>query len=232
MSESLNLYRLQQLDSRLNQIEARQKSILDLIENNIQLNEAKDKLNQALTDKKTIETNLRIIEQNVSEKEVKIKQIEASLYGGRVQNPKELQELQQELVLIKKQLGTLEDQELDEMIELEKIQSELLNYVNTYEHIKTRVEQQNSGLVSELDELQKEEGRLRIERNATIQSIEGKSLLLYDQIREIRHGIAVTTISDNSCDSCGAVLTLSQQQSAHHSHQLYRCQSCGRIIYS
>jgi predicted nucleic acid-binding Zn-ribbon protein len=232
MSESLNLYRLQQLDSRLSQVEIRQRSIRDSIENNIQLNDAKIELNQSQNEKKTIESNLKKIESNVNEKKVKVEQIESSLYSGRIQNPKELQELQQELALIKKQLSTLEDEELDEMIALEKTQSELNSHLKTYENIKTQVEQQNSSLVIELDELNREADRIKIERNATIQSIEEKSLSLYDQIREIRHGIAVTTISDNSCDSCGAVLTLSQQQSAHHSNKLYRCESCGRIIYS
>jgi len=232
MSESLTLYRLQQLDSRLNQVEIRQNSIRDSLENNIQLNDAKAKLTLSLNEKKTIESNLRNIEMDENEKKVKIEQIESSLYSGRIQNPKELQELQQELALIKKQLSTLEDQELDEMIALEKTQSELNSHQKSYENIKNQVEQQNSSLVSELDDLKKEEDKLRIERNATIQSINEKSLLLYDQIRENRHGVAVTTISDNCCDSCGAVLTPSQQQSAHHSHQLYRCLSCGRIIFS
>ena len=232
MSESLTLYRLQQLDSRLTQVEIRQNSIRDSLENNIQINDARVKLDQSIAENKTIESSLRMIGQDENEKKVKIELIESSLYNGRIQSPKELQELQQELTLFKKQLSALEDQELDEMIALEKTQSELNIHQNEYEQIRNQVDQQNSGLVRELDDLQKEADRLRIERNATVLSIDEKSLLLYDQIRENRHGIAVTTIGDNCCDSCGAVLTPSQQQSAHHSHQLYRCQSCGRIIYS
>jgi predicted nucleic acid-binding Zn-ribbon protein len=232
MSESLNLYRLQQLDTRLNQVEVRQKAIQDSLENNIPLNDAKNSLNLSLIEKKNLENVLRNMELDAQQKKTKIGQIESDLYSGGIKSPKELQELQQELTLIKRQLTTLEDQELDEMISLEKIQAELDSRQEVYEKTRKQAELQNSGLVNELDDLQKEADRLRIERNATVQSIEEKSLSLYNRIREERHGIAVTTISDNSCDSCGAVLTHSQQQSAHHSHQLFRCLSCGRIIYS
>jgi uncharacterized protein len=232
MSVSLDLYRLQQLDSRLDHIGLRQKSIREALENNLLLADAKARVDDSLNEQKNIESNLRVTELDAKGKKAKIEQIESSLYGGGIKNPKELQELQQELALIKKQLILLEDGELDAMIALEKTQAELNSRIQFYEQIKRQVEQQNSTLVREREDLQKEADKLTVERNATVQSIEEKPLLLYNQIREQRHGIAVTTISDNSCDSCGAVLTPAQQQSAHHSHQVFRCPSCGRIIYS
>jgi predicted nucleic acid-binding Zn-ribbon protein len=232
MSDSLNLYRLQQLDTRLAQIELRQKSISESLESNAQLQEAKSNLEFISKKRQSITSELKHKENDAADKKIKIEQIESSLYGGTVQNPKELQGLQTELDSLKRNLVSLEDQELQDMIALDTIQGEYKIMSEKYNEILNRVAQENKHLVVEQGILQKEAERLTVERHATTQSIDGKYLSLYDEIREQRHGIAVTTISDNSCDSCGAVLTPAQQQSAHHSHQLFRCPSCGRFIYS
>lgn len=232
MSDSLNLFRLQKLDTRLTQIESRQKSIADALESNAQLREAKVNLEAAASWKQNIASDLNNKHFDAGEKKIKIAQIESSLYGGSIQSPKELKGLQDELDSLKRYLAAIEDQELEDMIALDNAHNDFTIALGQYEVIFDRVALENSDRIKEQEILLKEFERLMVERQATMQSIEQKNLALYNEIREQRHGIAVTTISDNSCDSCGAVLTPAQQQSAHHSHQLFRCPSCGRFIYS
>ena len=45
----------------------------------------------------------------------RVGQAEASLYGGHVQNPKELQDLQKDVASLKRHLETLEERELEAM---------------------------------------------------------------------------------------------------------------------
>jgi predicted nucleic acid-binding Zn-ribbon protein len=232
MSDSLNLYRLQQLDTRLAQVDLRLKAISESLESNAQLKESKARLEAADGKKQALAQELKQKEVDAQEKKIKIEQIESSLYGGAVQNPKELQGLQAEVESLKRALASLEEQELMEMISLDEIQNEVKTASENYHEILERVSRENKDLAEEQKNLIKESERLSIERQAVVQSIEEKHIKLYDEIREQRHGIAVTTISDNSCDSCGSVLTPAQQQSAHHSNQLFRCPSCGRIVYS
>lgn len=232
MSDALNLYRLQQLDTRLAQIESRLKTIAEALNSNAQLQEAKSILESTAGRKQTVSRELRQKEMDAAEKKIKIDQIESNLYAGNIHNPKELQGLQAELDSLKRNLASLEDQELQEMLTLDMLQEEFKISSEKYTEILNRVTLENKDLVFEQSNLQKEAERLTVERLATTQSIENKHLSLYNEIREQRHGIAVTTITDNSCDSCGAVLTPAQKQSAHHSHQLYRCPSCGRFVYS
>jgi uncharacterized protein len=232
MSDSLNLYRLQQLDTRLAQIESRLITIAEALESNAQLQESKLVL-ESLSDKnQTLSRELKKKEVEAAEKKIKIEQIDSSLYGGATQNPKELQGLQTELDSLKRNLASLEDQELQDMLALDIVQSEYKIASEKFQEILNHVAQENNDLVIEQCDLRKEAERLTVERQATTQSIEDKYLVLYNEIRERRHGIAVTTISDNACDSCGAVLTPAQKQSAHHSNQLFRCPSCGRFVYS
>lgn len=232
MSDSLNLYRLQQLDTRLAQIESRLKTIAEALESNAQMKEAKSKLDLTSNRRLVVARELKQKEDDAAEKKIKIDQIESNLYAGTIHNPKELQGLQAELDSLKRNLASLEDQELQDMLALDIIQGEYIIASEKYNEILNRVAQENKDLVIEQGNLRKEAERLSVERQATTQSIEERFLSLYNEIREQRHGIAVTTISENSCDSCGAVLTPAQKQSAHHSHQLFRCPSCGRFIYS
>ncbi len=232
MSDALNLYRLQQLDTRLAQIESRQKTIAEALTSNAQMQEAKSILESTAGRKQAVSHELKQKENDAAEKRAKIDQIESNLYAGNIHNPKELQGLQAELDSLKRNLASLEDQELQEMLAFDTLQDEYKIASEKYAEILNRVTLENKDLLIEQSNLQKEAERLNVERQATTQSIENKHLSLYNEIREQRHGIAVTTITDNSCDSCGAVLTPAQQQSAHHSHQLYRCLSCGRFIYS
>lgn len=232
MSDALNLFRLQQLDTRLAQIESRQKTISEALTSNAQLQEAKSILESTAGRKQSVSNELEQKEKDAAEKKTKIDQIESNLYAGNIHNPKELQGLQAELDSLKRNLASLEDQQLQEMLAFDTLQDEYKIASEIYAEILNRVTLENEDLVIEQINLQKEAERLSVERQATTQSIETKHLSLYNEIREQRHGIAVTTITDNSCDSCGAVLTPAQKQSAHHSHQLYRCPSCGRFIYS
>ncbi len=58
MSDALNLYRLQQLDTRLSLIESRQKAIRDALENNAALSESKKRLLEAKSKKDSTEIAL------------------------------------------------------------------------------------------------------------------------------------------------------------------------------
>jgi uncharacterized protein len=232
MSDTLSLYRLQQLDLRLAQVEARLKTIQDTLENNQLIAETKKKLDNTKGELHNKEKTIKTTDQLIQEQRIKIDQIESSLYGGSVRNPKELQDLQNDAIYLKHALSTMEEQELDEMIALENLQAVYNASMEEYGKILAKMEESNQTLGTEKEALQKDAKRLLMERQATTQSIDPEAIALYEKIRGERHGIAVTTISDNSCDSCGSVLTPAQQQAAHHSHQLFRCPSCGRIIYS
>jgi hypothetical protein len=232
MSAALGLYRLQQVDSQIDQIQSRLKSIQQILENDETLRTANERL-AALTDThKNAERALKLSEAEVEKQRIKIEQTEASLYGGKVQNPKELQDLQKDVVSLKRHLETLEERQLEAMIAAETAEKELQTATTDLERVQSNLKEQHKDLTVESEALRKNLERLNSERQAVVTDIAGQTLNFYDQLRKQKRGLAITTIADNSCEACGTTLTQSLQQNARSASQLFHCPTCGRILYA
>jgi predicted nucleic acid-binding Zn-ribbon protein len=232
MSAALGLYRLQQVDSQIDQIQARLKSIQETLENDLELKAATERFNAADTKHKDAGRALKLLEAEAQKQSIKIQQTDASLYGGNVHNPKELQDLQKDVASLKRHLETLEERELEAMIVMESAEKELQQAQTELERVKSSRGDQSRDLTKEIESLRRDRERLDSERKAVMGNLENKAVSLYDQLRQQRRGIAVTTLSDSSCAACGTTLTASQQQNARSTSQLFHCPTCGRILYA
>ena len=228
----MGLYRLQQVDSQIDGIKARQKWIEDTLQNDVKLRAATQAFSSADNKSKDAARTLKQTEAEVEKQRIKIEQTESSLYGGRVQNPKELQDLQKDVASLKKHLETLEERELEAMVLVETAENELQTAQSELDQIQTNLNDQYRDLGIENETHKKELERLEHERNAILSDLVSSAVNTYDQIRKQRRGIAVTTISDSACAACGTTLTLSLQQNARSATQLFTCPTCGRILYA
>jgi predicted nucleic acid-binding Zn-ribbon protein len=119
MSAALGLYRLQQVDSQIDQAQARLKAIQQILENDAELRDARERLAISEQSYQDAERMLKQSEAEVEKQTNKIQQAEASLYGGHVHNPKELQDLEKDVASLKRHLMTLEERQLDAMLAVE-----------------------------------------------------------------------------------------------------------------
>jgi predicted nucleic acid-binding Zn-ribbon protein len=232
MSAALGLYRLQQVDSQIDQIQARLKVIQQTLENDLALRTASEHCAAAEAKHKDAERALKLSESEVEKQRIKIEQTESSLYGGRVQNPKELQDLQKDIVSLKRHLATLEERELEAMIAAEDSEKELQAAKANLERVQSNLKEQNRDLSQESETLYRDLERRSSERQAVVTDIAIQALNVYDQLRKQKRGIAVTTVTDRSCEACGTTLTPSQEQTARSTSHLFPCPTCGRILYA
>ncbi|HEX6036333.1 MAG TPA: C4-type zinc ribbon domain-containing protein [Anaerolineales bacterium] len=232
MSAALGLYRLQQVDSQIDQIQARLKAIQQTLENDAEMRSASQRFASAESRQKDAERILKLIEADVEKQRIKIEQTEASLYGGKVHNPKELQDLQKDVASLKRHLETLEERQLEAMIAAETAENEFQMAINHLERVQSNLKEQNKDLALESEALRKHLERLHAERQAVVTDIASQALGVYDQLRRQKRGLAITTIADNACEACGTTLTASQQQTARSASQLFHCPTCGRILYA
>jgi uncharacterized protein len=232
MSAALGLYRLQQVDGRIDQIQARQKWIQDTLQNDVSLQAAFQTYAAAEAKFKDVSRLLKQSEAEVEKQRTKIEQTEASLYGGSVRNPKELQDLQKDIVSLKKYLETLEERELEAMLTAETAEQEFQTAKSELERTQIKVKEQNHDLTIENEALVKDLESLHAERRAVISDLANSAVAMYDQLRKQRRGVAVATITDSACAACGTTLTPAQQQNARSTSQLFNCPSCGRILFA
>ncbi len=231
MSAALGLYRLQQVDSRIDRIQSRLKVIQETLENDIELKASFERHEASEKSYKDAERALKLAGAEVEKQRIKIEQTESSLYGGHVHNPKELQDLQKDVASLKRHLETLEERELEAMVAAEDAEKSMQSAKAELDRVQANRGDQSRDLMKESEALRKDREQFDSERKAVMSDLADRMVEMYEQLRQQRRGIAVTTVSDNSCAACGTTLTPSQQQNAHSTSTLFNCPTCGRILY-
>ncbi len=231
MSQISILYRLQHIDTQLDSARNLLLNVEKELADNSPVEHAQQNVSQAEQKYQAEQIRQRDAENKSYAVRVKIEISESSLYGGKIQNPKELQDLQNEIASLRRQIITLEDNELEAMMSVEEAETSLTHAKRTMNEVQASQIEQHARLAGELTRLQGQIERLESERNATLPPISASDLSLYEQLRKSRNGVAVAKISSRACGACGTTLTAALVQSTQLTGQLVRCPTCGRILY-
>jgi predicted nucleic acid-binding Zn-ribbon protein len=232
MSESFKLFRLQQIDSELDKSFLRIKEIDRLLADDQQVRSSQLILDHAKKEQFEAEKRLRLAEQNVKEQRLKIERSQAALYGGKVTNPKELQDLQQESESLKKYLSSIEDQQLEAMLEMDEAEANFSEASEAHAATELQVAEQKDQLSVEKSELLLDIERQQNERNAASANIVPTEMGIYETLRKQKNGIAVARVLEKTCGACGSTLSAAVYSAAQVPSTITRCSTCGRILYT
>lgn len=232
MSAALGLLRLQQVDSRIDHLEAELGRITVELENNELAAAARQALGTAQDEQNQAEERRQQAEKEASVVRLKLQQAEASLYGGSVRNPKELQDLQAEVASLKKHLVLLDADEVAWMEKLETADASSRAASAQLDAVMLGLEAEHAKLRQRQSELLRAKENLLSERGATADAVRDSWRGSYDTLRRTRRGVAVVAIEDGACGACGTALTPAMQQNVRHAQDLTFCPSCGRILYA
>lgn len=232
MSASLGLYRLQQIDRQIDQARSQTETVRRALENDTELRQALKQLETARALHHRADSASRSAEAEVKAQRTKIEQAEASLYSGRVQNPKELQDLQKDVASLKKRLTVLEEREFEGLMQAENAENALQKAAAELELLQGRLGGEHKELLARESALAAKLEQLAEEREAALANIEEGLLQIYEALRQQKRGVAVAEVSENCCAACGASITAALQQQARSQTQLARCPICGRILYA
>jgi len=231
MSQVFKLYRLQQLDSQLDRVRSRLDEIDRALGEAQELHQAEAQSEQTSKSLQAARKALQKAEDTVKDQRIKIETTEAALYGGKVRNPKELQDLQNEAAALKRYLGVLEDRQLEAMMNEEEAASIDRSARIALELTQARYTARLQALKDEQSRLLKEIPNLEEERLAAASSIPPNEITLYESLRKQRRGLAVSVVKNKACSSCGTTLNAALLDAALTSAQIARCDGCGRILY-
>ena len=232
MSETLNLYRLQKLDTQIDQIESRLAEINQALSDDRRVRKAQITLKKTKDAAQNAKSALRQIENQVGDTRLKRKTTQASLFSGKIKNPKNLQDLQMETEALARYIAKLEDQQLEAMLASEAADEAEADADKALLQAKGTAAEENASLLGEKTGLEENLNKALREKDAVLQSVKETNLVLYQKLRTSKRGTAVATISDDGCSICGQALTPADIQAVRSGSSLIFCPSCGRILYS
>jgi len=226
------LFEIQKIDLDLRSLESRVILLNNELNDNSQINNAETKFKDVsnkltLTEKESADLDIRI-----NEFKNKKQQLNSSLYSGKIQNSRELQDLQNEIESLNKTISSLEDLQIQKWDEIEKCNSEKNKLQSDFDSLNELFLSRKNEIKTILDQVTKDVNRLIIQRKGVRDQVSQIYLDLYDRLIISKKGVAITKITDSYCSSCGTSLTPSDCQNAKGHSQIIYCSNCGGILYA
>jgi predicted nucleic acid-binding Zn-ribbon protein len=232
MNRSHLLYRLQTIDLEIDDGKRRLEEVEAGLGESEELRQARRALQKAEDELNRWRTTLRDLELEAKSLTTKITSVEKRLYGGRLTNPKELANLQNEVSYLKRRRGELEDRQLEAMVEVEEHEAEVDGEKTTLAQVKAEWTQTQKQLIEERSELEERLAHLKKERGKLERTTGAEDLALYGELRSQKGGRAVALLKGDVCQACRVTLPTSNVQQARSGDSLSFCSSCQRILYA
>lgn len=232
MNPASSLYQLQKIDSVIHKAKKRIAAIQQEINGDRRVQRAQQAEKAAVQTLMKTQQHLRGTEEKVKEMRIKIETSNGKLYGGRITNPKELQDIQLEIASCKKRMAQLEEEQLSAMIQLEEAESQKHLAEKNLQLATSDLLSEQAVLRGEHNKLTKTLQRLLSERDVIVGSIAQDYIDIYDELLKSKHGTAVAIVEDNACAACGSTLQSATLQAAKSPKEITFCPFCKRILYA
>lgn len=230
MTQAEALYHLQEFDLIIAQAQKRLAEIATALSNNQVLVEAKNQVQTAQNTLAPLQTKTRNLELEIQSNTEKIRSTDEQLYSGRVRNPKELQEMQQEIQSLKNRNQELEDILLDAMLNVENAEAELHQKQAALEQLTADWENDHQHLLDEQNKLQAEVEKQRQKREGALPPITPETLKVYNTLRPRKNNQPVALLIGGSCSVCRVEQDMAIIGEVRKGQKLIYCVSCGRIL--
>ncbi len=232
VSRASAIYRLQKIDTAVDQRLAQLADLEAKLAANPVVQQAQADLAAAQNELTAARRQAKALDDENRSLAARIKESEERLYSGKVKNPRELQDLQADIVSLKRQRDTLDERQFEalETVELaEKREAESRDALSAAESARA-AEQRD--LLQSKNEIETLLAKLEGEREAALISVNAEDRPTYDALRKQKRGTAVALLVDGTCSACGVAPSSSRIQAARQGGELVRCGNCGRILYA
>ncbi len=162
--------------------------------------------------------------------EEKRKAVNDKLYGGRVTNPKELENLQKDDEMIAHQISTLEDTLLEAMEAAETARADETQLGAALAKAKRVWQETVARTKAETERLTQEIAALKPDRDLLASTIEKPLLRRYDDIRVHSEGVGLAATDSGICAACHMTLNRDTVEKILEGVEIVLCDSCGRIL--
>ena len=232
MSESFNLFRLQQLDLMRMKILSRQREIEKIINSDSNIQKAQALVDEAKEHLNIAQQAYTQIHDQVEERNLKLKYSQAKLFGGQITNPKELRDLEAESAALTNYLSELADEQFLALETLEERQKALKVAENNLTNVKSQTATKHSKLMGEARQLEDKLPSINEQRKSLRSQISPANYQAYVDLFKSKGGRAVAEVIDSCCNACGVNLAPGDIQRAKSPSEITYCKTCGRMLYA
>ncbi|MCB8925889.1 MAG: hypothetical protein H6652_09725 [Ardenticatenaceae bacterium] len=229
MTQIHQLYQLQKLDTQIDEKKKRLGAVLNAQKEPESLLTIRKRVEAANVELQKWQTQHKDLTLEVGSVNTKAKNSENRLYSGKVTNPKELKDLQQEIDALNRRKAVLEDAVLEALVMIEEVQAEKTAADEALETAVAQWETQSAHLKTEQNELALSLHKLMQTRKTKAAAIDAPSLKEYEQLRQQRHGLAVAGLRVNMCLGCRTTVSANKVKEVNEGRKVY-CGGCGRLL--
>ena len=224
------LVELQNIDTQLEDLNSLLGNLPKMVE---ELNQKEDdllsKIEQNKIKLKNINLSSNKSETSNSQIDDKIKKLTDQLF--LVTNNKQYDALTNEIEHLQDQKSNHETDLLTYIEEKDIIEKQIVDDEKLCEELKEDLNNRRVKLEKAMSETAEEKEALEKSRSEKVSEIDENIIQIYTKVISARSGVAVVSLSGDSCGGCGAALP-PQKASEVRSGEPHRCDSCGRFLYS
>lgn len=224
------LYELQQMDVSIARIQKRLKEIEKALSSFPALVAANTQLDQIISELNPLQKNQRDLDLQLQTNRQKRQGTEQRLYSGNVKNPKELQDMENEIAALNRRHAELEDRMLELMLAVEEKEFERQVAEVHRDSVQGEWATLSRDLNHEKEALDAELQKITNARQKASKKISPDHLAIYERLRPAKANQPVARLDDTHCSACGIELISSAVQEIRNTQNLLYCPNCKRII--
>lgn len=154
------------------------------------------------------------------------------LDSGAVTSPKDLENLQREIVSLAKRQGDLEDVVLEVMERRESAQERVAELTERVSSVQAKAEDAAARRDAAVAEFDRETGTVTKEREVIAASVPADLLKLYEKLRVQQGGVGAARLFRRRCEGCQLELNITEvnEVKAASADTVLRCENCRRIL--
>ncbi len=227
------LWNLQELDLSISalQLKLEEAPLLSGVQETLErLDELKNKIAELENRLKEDHKILRQLEMKVQKVVDDRKELSDNLYGGKIANAKELEQMQRKSDLLAAEKQKTEDSILVLMESVEEQEVVFKETVVEHEKNEQELHEKEERLVSDTSRFKDELSKLENDREHLIEGIEPKYLTKYNILVQKHQGRPLAKVADDICGGCRVFVSSALRGHLYNPGAMVYCENCGRLL--
>ncbi len=224
---------LQALDLSIGRLKARRETLEggeDVRLARMRVTEVESRIGELKLSLDDVAVTQRRLEGDIDAMSRKVEAERQRLFDGSVANARELQSIEAEVANLRTRISTKEDQVLEAMERGEELSAAMAPLEAEAAEARERLSELQGSAAHELEDIQRGLTEQITEREQVAAAIDPEILGLYEELRQLKKGVAAVELTDGVCQGCHQKLSPVYLDRLKREEGVRRCEYCRRIL--